>query len=186
MIRKGTGRLACLSLALAACMLAGACNIIGSPAESSVKAESDTESVTPEGINKEGVFSVPCFGCHTPENFMDSKRFPHQEHRSMGLHCNQCHIMKGHSSITLNGNTCRSCHDMGVIKLSNTSMPARYDHAKHAAMFDCGECHMELFRMKAGGNRVNMGGINKGLFCGRCHNGKIASAPDNCSTCHSG
>ena len=104
----------------------------------------------------------------------------------MGLHCNQCHIIKGHSSIALNGNTCKSCHDMGVMKLSNTSMPAMYDHAKHAAMFECRECHMDLFRMKSGGNQVSMQGINKGRFCGRCHNGKIASAPENCASCHSG
>jgi len=129
--------------------------------------------------------TLPCFGCHSQEAFDTDQVFPHSMHRGMGVHCNQCHIVKAHQSLGLNGQTCMECHNLGVQKLSRTSMPARFDHGMHMGMFECKDCHKEgLFRMKSGGTRVTMDAINKGRACGVCHNGKRASSPDNCGSCH--
>ncbi|HZN48081.1 MAG TPA: cytochrome c3 family protein, partial [Ramlibacter sp.] len=47
-------------------------------------------------------------------------------------------------------------------------------------------CHSELgFKMRAGANLVQMNDIIEGKFCGMCHNGQVAWAPDRCDLCHS-
>ena len=126
--------------------------------------------------------SIPCFGCHNQQVFQD--RFPHEMHRGMGVHCNQCHIVKAHQSITLNGQTCTNCHKLGRMKMAKTSMPAIFDHTNHMSMLECKECHSGLFPMKAGASKVTMDRISAGKDCGACHNGKKASAATNCGTCH--
>jgi len=129
--------------------------------------------------------NLPCFGCHSQEAFEADEVFPHSMHRSMGVHCNQCHVVKAHHSIGLNGGTCMGCHNLGKQKLSRTSMPARFDHGSHMGMFECQSCHKDgMFRMKSGGTKVTMNAINRGQLCGSCHNGRMASKPDNCGTCH--
>jgi len=104
----------------------------------------------------------------------------------MGLHCNQCHIVKAHHSIGLNDTTCRGCHNLSVIALTMTEMPASFNHEGHAAMFGCKDCHSGAFRMKANSERITMEKIAQGKACGACHDGQMAFAPDNCSACHGG
>ena len=128
--------------------------------------------------------SVPCFGCHNQAKFSDPTAFPHEMHRGMGVHCNQCHIVKAHQSITLNGRTCEGCHELGRIRMTKTSMPAVFDHTNHMAMLECRECHKGLFPMKTGSTKVTMDRISAGKDCGACHNGKKASATNTCGTCH--
>ncbi|MGW8322722.1 MAG: cytochrome c3 family protein [Thermodesulfobacteriota bacterium] len=129
--------------------------------------------------------NLPCFGCHSQEAFESDQGFPHSLHRGMGVHCNQCHVVKAHESLTLNGGTCMGCHNLGKQKLSRTSMPARFNHEMHMGMFECQTCHgAGKFAMKSGGTRVTMAAINKGQLCGSCHNGRMASSPDNCGSCH--
>ncbi len=51
----------------------------------------------------------------------------------------------------------------------------------------CADCHPAVFKMKKGGDAINMAAINEGKFCGHCHNGtKAFSAKDaaNCAKCH--
>jgi len=98
--------------------------------------------------------------------------------------CNQCHIVKAHKSLTLNGTTCTSCHDLSVMTFSRSSMPATFPHEMHSGMFSCGECHSDLFRMKKGANPVDMRSIYGGKYCGKCHNGTIASPAEKCKVCH--
>jgi c(7)-type cytochrome triheme protein len=65
--------------------------------------------------------------------------------------------------------------------------PVVYPHWFHRIRFRCKVCHSELgFKMRAGGNDVQMADIIDGKFCGMCHNGQIAWAPDRCDLCHSG
>ena len=65
--------------------------------------------------------------------------------------------------------------------------PVIFPHWFHRIRFRCKVCHAELgFQMRAGSNKVTMGDIIEGRFCGACHNGEIAWAPENCDLCHSG
>ncbi len=51
----------------------------------------------------------------------------------------------------------------------------------------CGDCHTKLFKMKKGAEEMTMAEINKGKFCGACHNGEKAFKTDdaaNCNRCH--
>ncbi len=51
----------------------------------------------------------------------------------------------------------------------------------------CSDCHVKIFKMKKGSTEMTMADINKGKFCGECHNGEKAfktSDPANCGRCH--
>ena len=61
-----------------------------------------------------------------------------------------------------------------------------FPHWFHRIRYRCKVCHFELgFKMRAGANLVQMNDIIEGKFCGMCHNGQIAWAPDRCDLCHS-
>lgn len=64
--------------------------------------------------------------------------------------------------------------------------PAVFPHWIHRIRYKCYACHPALFEMKAGANKVTMDAIQKGKFCGACHNGKIAWAVtfETCNRCH--
>lgn len=65
--------------------------------------------------------------------------------------------------------------------------PVVFPHWFHRIRFRCKVCHSELgFKMRAGGNQVQMSDIIDGKFCGMCHNGQVAWAADRCDLCHSG
>lgn len=65
--------------------------------------------------------------------------------------------------------------------------PVVFPHWFHRIRFRCKVCHADLgFKMKAGGNDINMLKIFDGQFCGRCHNNSIAWGVENCVLCHSG
>jgi c(7)-type cytochrome triheme protein len=65
--------------------------------------------------------------------------------------------------------------------------PVVFPHWFHRIRFRCKVCHFELgFKMRAGSNTVLMDDIVNGKFCGMCHNGQVAWAPDRCDLCHSG
>ncbi len=64
-----------------------------------------------------------------------------------------------------------------------------FSHDKHvsASGVKCTGCHYQVFQMAQGSYKMDMSKINKGDFCGKCHNGKKAfDAKDkkNCSRCH--
>ncbi len=53
----------------------------------------------------------------------------------------------------------------------------------------CSACHYQVFQMTRGLCKIDMSGISKGDFCGKCHNGQRSfDAKDsrNCSRCHLG
>jgi len=65
--------------------------------------------------------------------------------------------------------------------------PVVFPHWFHRIRFRCKVCHAELgFKMRVGSNDFKMADIVEGRFCGACHNGDIAWAPDRCDLCHSG
>ena len=159
-------------------MLTVSCNFTSHEAASSQAR--DTKEVIAKSL-----VNLPCFKCHSYKDFKNNRNFPHDTHRSMGLHCNQCHIIKAHESMTLNSDTCNNCHNLTLMKLSLTNMPAEFNHEKHSGMFACKDCHKDMFRMKVNSVKITMKSINKGKFCGRCHNGRIAFPASKCTRCHS-
>lgn len=63
-----------------------------------------------------------------------------------------------------------------------------FDGKAHADKgLKCNDCHTKIFKMKKGADKVTMDAINKGQFCGACHNGTKAfksSDASSCSRCH--
>lgn len=69
------------------------------------------------------------------------------------------------------------------------SLPVFFSHEKHVAdkSIKCSVCHYQLFQMEIGSYKMEMSKINKGEFCGHCHNGVKAfnvTSEKNCSRCH--
>ena len=69
-----------------------------------------------------------------------------------------------------------------------------FTHTTHAvdAKIKCTVCHPKMFKMKKGktGEKtpITMAAIEKGEFCGKCHNGTDSFGPKdekNCVKCHS-
>ncbi len=64
--------------------------------------------------------------------------------------------------------------------------PVVFPHWWHRTVFTCKVCHADIgFTMEAGADDIKMSDIQKGKWCGACHNGKIAFAPLLCPRCHS-
>lgn len=77
----------------------------------------------------------------------------------------------------------------GEIKYTQTKgmPPVTFSHAFHVenAKLKCTDCHMKIFKMKTGADKLSMAAFNKGEFCGTCHNGKRAfSTRSACNKCH--
>lgn len=64
--------------------------------------------------------------------------------------------------------------------------PAIFPHWVHRARFRCYVCHPKPFEMQQGANDITMDKIQKGQFCGACHNGRIAFDVEfqSCDRCH--
>ena len=63
--------------------------------------------------------------------------------------------------------------------------PVIFPHWFHRIRYTCKVCHADLgFKLKAGGNEIDMAKIRDGKFCGACHNGKIAWGVEKCNLCH--
>lgn len=72
-----------------------------------------------------------------------------------------------------------------VIMTRTAEMPyVRFPHLAHTEWLDCGNCHEELFKSKAGATPVNMLAILQGEYCGRCH-GAVSFPLTECNRCHS-
>jgi c(7)-type cytochrome triheme protein len=69
------------------------------------------------------------------------------------------------------------------------ALPVMFSHEKHVNEkgLKCTGCHYQIFQMAQGSYEMLMDKINKGDFCGKCHNGKKGfdtKDPKNCSRCH--
>ncbi|RME64219.1 MAG: hypothetical protein D6778_08325 [Nitrospirae bacterium] len=125
---------------------------------------------------------LACFKCHSGRKFQET--FPHETHRSMGLHCSQCHSMRAHNSASISVATCNNCHNFKELLLKTSEMPVRFNHALHIDMFSCRECHGESLPIGKKGIKITMQMIQQGRYCGKCHNGKLAFSSNDCGGCH--
>ena len=75
------------------------------------------------------------------------------------------------------------------ISTSNGVEPVSFSHWSHRAKYTCRVCHWELgFSFKSGGTDITEEDNRNGLFCGKCHDGKVAfdHSEKNCQRCHTG
>lgn len=64
-----------------------------------------------------------------------------------------------------------------------------FSHEKHVNEkgLKCTGCHYQIFQMSQGSYKMDMNKLNKGDFCGKCHNGQRGfdvKDQKNCSRCH--
>ncbi len=93
-------------------------------------------------------------------------------------------------------------HEYGNVVIDNYSTknkiaPVVFNHWLHRAKYTCRLCHVDLnFSLKANGSKITEEANKKALYCGACHNGKVAFGPvgksgagkkadTNCDRCHS-
>ncbi len=67
--------------------------------------------------------------------------------------------------------------------------PVVFSHDMHVKGkgLKCVGCHFQIFQMAQGSYKMDMAKINKGDFCGKCHNGQKSfdvKDPKNCQRCH--
>ena len=129
---------------------------------------------------------LPCFQCHPYEKYAQDKAgvFSHAKHRNLGVHCNQCHIIKEHKGSNVIKDACNTCHNLTGFTLASSGMPVTFSHQNHAKKAACNDCHPKLFLMKKGSTKLSMDEMYKGNSCGSCHNGKKAFASTDCTKCH--
>lgn len=73
--------------------------------------------------------------------------------------------------------------------IPKNAAPVVFSHDKHVNEkgLKCTGCHYQIFQMAQGSYKMDMSRINKGDFCGKCHDGQKAfDAKDekNCKKCH--
>jgi c(7)-type cytochrome triheme protein len=67
--------------------------------------------------------------------------------------------------------------------------PVTFSHKLHVDIKElkCTACHNHTFQMSKDSSKMDMSKINKGQFCGHCHNGERAfdvKDKANCGRCH--
>lgn len=82
------------------------------------------------------------------------------------------------------GTQVRVLDDEILLNLHGGTPIVRFPHRAHTLWLDCSNCHEEIFRSKAGANRLDMRKILQGEQCGVCH-GAVAFPLTECGRCHS-
>lgn len=83
-------------------------------------------------------------------------------------------------------------HQYGNIIINRVSdksdmLPVAFSHWQHRVKYTCRVCHTELeFEMKVNTTEITMEKINKGQYCGACHNGDKVFGQTECKRCHRG
>ncbi|GAB4176233.1 MAG: hypothetical protein Tsb0017_05460 [Geothermobacteraceae bacterium] len=85
-------------------------------------------------------------------------------------------------------------YEYGTVVLSPddpTASPVPFRHWVHRSRHTCRLCHVDIgFAMQAGQTEITCEQIKSGLWCGVCHNGRVAfgivsGAGSTCERCHS-
>jgi c(7)-type cytochrome triheme protein len=102
-----------------------------------------------------------------------------------GLYCGVCHDGKK----AFSSSECSRCHKMTgfdkELKYKTEGMgDVSFSHWLHGSMFTCKDCHPKLFEMKKTQGKMTMDEMNKGRFCGSCHDGNTAASVMDCNKCH--
>jgi c(7)-type cytochrome triheme protein len=71
-----------------------------------------------------------------------------------------------------------------LLNLRGGTPIVRFPHRQHTLWLDCSNCHEQLFKSKAGANKLSMLQILQGEQCGVCH-GAVSFPLTECTRCHS-
>jgi len=71
-----------------------------------------------------------------------------------------------------------------LLNLRGGTPIVRFPHRQHTLWLDCSNCHEQLFKSKAGANKLSMMQILQGEQCGVCH-GAVSFPLTECARCHS-
>lgn len=110
-----------------------------------------------------------------------SGAFSHKAHLAQKIACTDCHAAavastRAEDNLLPSASVCARCHEDHQPRQAPTPhFVARFNHAAHSKMLNCGNCHA----MKA--DALNPG-FPSMQFCIGCHN-KI-DLPDSCLNCH--
>jgi c(7)-type cytochrome triheme protein len=129
-----------------------------------------------------------CKSCHNGKVITGKEKGVTMAQMEKGTTCGACHNDK--RAFTVVGN-CGKCHKgmqpKDLTFKAKGITDAAFSHAVHTGMYKCKECHTRVFPFKTGTKPVTMAEMEKGKWCGTCHNGKDAfTAAGNCATCHKG
>jgi c(7)-type cytochrome triheme protein len=75
------------------------------------------------------------------------------------------------------------------VSSANQVKSVYFSHWRHRVRYTCRVCHWELdFAFQAGQTEITETDNRNGLYCGACHNGRVAFGHDqaNCERCHTG
>ena len=149
---------------------------------------------------------LSCDSCHPSISVMQAGVNPiTMEKIYQGEYCGRCH---GSVAFAVESN-CSRCHeripakaarpatmvtgevpgDIVMNRHSNANYQAAvvFRHWTHRMHFRCSACHSDVFKMRAGANKITMNTLLAGESCGICHDGLRAFGVDleTCSACHS-
>jgi len=75
------------------------------------------------------------------------------------------------------------------VSTKNGVKPVYFPHWSHRVKYTCRVCHFELdFAFDVNKTEITEEDNRNGIFCGTCHNGKVAfgHTKENCDRCHTG
>lgn len=133
------------------------------------------------------VSNISCGACHDKVFKLsgDRKRMT-MASMFAGEGCGHCHNGKG----AFSARECGLCHagkaSGGDLAYRDTGFGnVLFSHENHLAMgLECANCHSGLFGFKKTSGKMTMDMINKGRYCGGCHDGKTAFSAGDCGGCH--
>ncbi|MFI5395948.1 MAG: c(7)-type cytochrome triheme domain-containing protein [Candidatus Binatia bacterium] len=74
--------------------------------------------------------------------------------------------------------------DVELEPSGNPDMKVIFPHAAHTQWLQCPNCHPDIFQMQKGADRIAMGDIFAGQFCGKCHGKMAFDVATSCPRCH--
>jgi c(7)-type cytochrome triheme protein len=124
-----------------------------------------------------------CSECH-PDIFKAQNNSNHATMKDMaeGNSCGACH--DGSTAFSVKEN-CTACHAGDIEYVNADAGNVTFPHEVHIGMFGCDECHPVLFKPEKGADKMTMEAMDKGEFCGACHDGSTAfNVAEDCESCH--
>ncbi len=72
------------------------------------------------------------------------------------------------------------------IKAESKVKPVLFPHWAHRSNYTCKVCHTDMgFKLEANATEIRQSDIESGKYCGKCHNGQVSFAVNECDRCHS-
>jgi c(7)-type cytochrome triheme protein len=143
---------------------------------------------------------LSCVQCHNGLFEMEALKVQKKKDFNMeslyqGKYCGVCH--NGKDAFAAN-TQCARCHvrvkgmgpqrDMPAYKAPESFGKAqrvvRFNHESHSRLTKCSNCHLGLFKIKKGANKIVQADHSQQKYCFVCHDGKKSFSWNNCSRCH--